>query len=294
MTASLISTAWQTPTTWRMEVVQGLAQFPERGSYPKELVALGIKDYRQTTFKPYRVIYRLMGSQVVIYLIVNGRRDMQSVLARRLLCALSTRSARVRAIAHGYSEQCLWPTSTRHQSRQQVAPSPPVFGDGRRGPDVTWSRARRHASVPRPPAIVPVPGRRARVAIRRPDFGYRTARRRPEAEKPEDGHTRTPSKLWASCARSSKLAGIPGRFPTPDPVTVRRRGPTTADRICKPPRASVTRVSGDRSRSAAPSGQRRFSFPRPATQHCPTGRRQRAARKNPGKPPGGANGPCRT
>lgn len=70
-----------------MEVVDGLAQFPERGSYPKELVALGIKEYRQTAFKPFRVIYRLLGSRVVIYLIVDGRRDMQSVLARRLLGA---------------------------------------------------------------------------------------------------------------------------------------------------------------------------------------------------------------
>lgn len=70
-----------------MEVVEGLAQYPERGSYLKELVALGIKEYRQTAFKPYRVIYRVVGSQVVIYLIVDGRRDMQSVLARRLLGA---------------------------------------------------------------------------------------------------------------------------------------------------------------------------------------------------------------
>lgn len=70
-----------------MEVVKGLALFPERGSYPKELVALGIKEYRQTAFKPYRVIYRVLGSRVVIYLIVDGRRDMQSVLARRLLGA---------------------------------------------------------------------------------------------------------------------------------------------------------------------------------------------------------------
>jgi toxin ParE1/3/4 len=70
-----------------MEVVEGLAQFPERGSYPKELVALGIKEYRQTAFKPYRVFYRVGGSRVVIYLIIDGRRDMQSVLARRLLGA---------------------------------------------------------------------------------------------------------------------------------------------------------------------------------------------------------------
>jgi len=68
-----------------MDVVESLSRFPERGSYPKELVALGIKEYRQTSFKPYRVIYRVTGSQVIIYLIADGRRDMQSVLARRLL-----------------------------------------------------------------------------------------------------------------------------------------------------------------------------------------------------------------
>lgn len=70
-----------------IEVVDGLAQFPERGNYPTELVALGIKEYRQTAFKPYRVIYRVLFSRFVIYLIVDGRRDMQSVLARRLLGA---------------------------------------------------------------------------------------------------------------------------------------------------------------------------------------------------------------
>lgn len=70
-----------------LEVVERLAHFPERGSYPKELVALGIKEYRQTAFKPYRVIYRVVANRVLIYLIVNGRRDMQSVLARRLLGA---------------------------------------------------------------------------------------------------------------------------------------------------------------------------------------------------------------
>lgn len=70
-----------------MGVVESLSEFPERGGYPKELVGLGIKEYRQTFFKPYRVIYRVTGSQVIVYLIADGRRDMQSVLARRLLDA---------------------------------------------------------------------------------------------------------------------------------------------------------------------------------------------------------------
>lgn len=64
--------------------MERLAQFPERGSHPKELAALDIKDDRQT-FNPDRAIYRVLGSEVVIYLIVEGRRDTQPVLARRLL-----------------------------------------------------------------------------------------------------------------------------------------------------------------------------------------------------------------
>ena len=70
-----------------MDVVESLSKFPECGRYPKELVGLGIKEYRQTFFKPYRVIYRVTGSQVIIYLVADGRRDMQTVLARRLLGA---------------------------------------------------------------------------------------------------------------------------------------------------------------------------------------------------------------
>ena len=70
-----------------MDAVETLSKFPERGSYPKELVGLGIKEYRQTFFKPYRVIYRVTGGQVIICLIADGRRNMQSVLARRMLGA---------------------------------------------------------------------------------------------------------------------------------------------------------------------------------------------------------------
>lgn len=70
-----------------LEIVESVSAFPERGAYPKELVALGIRDYRQAAFKPYRVIYRVMGRKVYIYVIADGRRDLQSLLARRLLGA---------------------------------------------------------------------------------------------------------------------------------------------------------------------------------------------------------------
>jgi toxin ParE1/3/4 len=66
-------------------VVNKLALFPERGAHPSELLALGIREYRQVFFKPYRVIYRVFGKRVIVMLIADGRRDMVAVLAERLL-----------------------------------------------------------------------------------------------------------------------------------------------------------------------------------------------------------------
>jgi toxin ParE1/3/4 len=62
-----------------------LSEFPERGAYPGELLALGIREYREIFFKPYRMIYRVMDKNVYILLIADGRRDMQTLLQRRLL-----------------------------------------------------------------------------------------------------------------------------------------------------------------------------------------------------------------
>ncbi len=70
-----------------LDAAEKFTDFPERGSWPRELLALGIREYRQAFFKPYRVIYRVIDAKVVVYLIVDGRRDMQSLLARRLLGA---------------------------------------------------------------------------------------------------------------------------------------------------------------------------------------------------------------
>ena len=64
---------------------KGLSESPERGAYPKDLLTLGIRDFRQIFFKPYRVIYRIMGDRVYVLLIVDGRRDMETLLQRRLL-----------------------------------------------------------------------------------------------------------------------------------------------------------------------------------------------------------------
>ncbi len=62
-----------------------LAELPERGNVPAELRDLGITAYREVHYKPYRLIYRIIDDRVFVTCVVDGRRDMQSLLQRRLL-----------------------------------------------------------------------------------------------------------------------------------------------------------------------------------------------------------------
>ena len=62
-----------------------LAELPDRGNVPKELRGLGITEYREVHHKPYRILYRVIGRRVIVHCVVDGRRDMQSLLQRRLL-----------------------------------------------------------------------------------------------------------------------------------------------------------------------------------------------------------------
>lgn len=68
-----------------LDAAENLIKFPERGSHPRELLKLGIRDFRQVMFQPYRQIYRIVGNQVFLLLVVDGRRDFQSLLERRVL-----------------------------------------------------------------------------------------------------------------------------------------------------------------------------------------------------------------
>ena len=66
------------------QAFSGLSENPLRGAYPKELLALGLREFRQIFFKPYRIIYRVIEKNVYVLLIADGRRDMQTLLQRRL------------------------------------------------------------------------------------------------------------------------------------------------------------------------------------------------------------------
>lgn len=64
-----------------------LTENPGRGAYPKELLAVGLREYREIFFKPYRIIYRIIAEHVYVMVVADGRRDMQTLLQRRLLQA---------------------------------------------------------------------------------------------------------------------------------------------------------------------------------------------------------------
>jgi toxin ParE1/3/4 len=70
-----------------VKATEALRTSPDRGTYVNELRSLGIAEYRQIFFKPYRLIYRVHSNQVIVYVVTDGRRDMGSLLARRLLGA---------------------------------------------------------------------------------------------------------------------------------------------------------------------------------------------------------------
>lgn len=63
-----------------------LSEMPQRGRMVPELHRIGVAVYREIIFKIYRIIYEIEPSRrVVIHCILDGRRDIQTVLGQRML-----------------------------------------------------------------------------------------------------------------------------------------------------------------------------------------------------------------
>lgn len=67
------------------DLALSLSNMPERGHIPPELDRISITDFLEVHFKPYRVIYQILDKDVWIHCVIDGRRDMQTLLQRRLL-----------------------------------------------------------------------------------------------------------------------------------------------------------------------------------------------------------------
>ena len=64
---------------------ESLARLPDRGNVPKELSGVGLTEFREAHIGPYRMIYRVAARNVSVIGVLDGRRDVQSLLQRRLL-----------------------------------------------------------------------------------------------------------------------------------------------------------------------------------------------------------------
>lgn len=68
-----------------MERCSTLCIDPTRGHVPPELSRFSIRTHQQIHFKPYKIIYRIDGKTVWVDCIIDGRRDLEELLQRRLI-----------------------------------------------------------------------------------------------------------------------------------------------------------------------------------------------------------------
>ena len=66
------------------EKIESLNSLPMRGHCPPELDRVGAAGYLEIHFKPYRIIYEVSEKKVFVHAVIDGRRDIQDLLERRL------------------------------------------------------------------------------------------------------------------------------------------------------------------------------------------------------------------
>lgn len=77
--------------TWRItyakikEAIRNLQNFPQAGSIPDEIEKLNLTQYRQVVSGMNRVIYEVRQDVIYVHVVVDTRRDMNTLLTRRLL-----------------------------------------------------------------------------------------------------------------------------------------------------------------------------------------------------------------
>ena len=67
------------------QTCEKLSYLPLKGHVPPELKRIGVELYREIHYKPYRIVYEVSGDLVYVHAVLDGRRDLQSLLERRLL-----------------------------------------------------------------------------------------------------------------------------------------------------------------------------------------------------------------
>ncbi len=80
-------TAWRASYRKIRDAVIRLKKFPFEGHVPDELTSLNVTQYRQVIAGMNRIVYEIRGETLYIHIVCDTRKDMQSLLTRRLLRA---------------------------------------------------------------------------------------------------------------------------------------------------------------------------------------------------------------
>jgi len=77
--------AWQETFEKIKDAVRTIQGFPKGNPIPDELADLGLRQYRQVISGMNRIIYEIDEETIYIHIVCDTRRDMRTLLSRRLL-----------------------------------------------------------------------------------------------------------------------------------------------------------------------------------------------------------------
>jgi plasmid stabilization system protein ParE len=67
------------------ERAESLTTTAERGRLVPELRSIGVHQYRELVERPWRIVYRIEPDTVMVLAVLDGRRDLESLLLDRLV-----------------------------------------------------------------------------------------------------------------------------------------------------------------------------------------------------------------
>jgi toxin ParE1/3/4 len=67
------------------KAINSLKYFPERGRRVPELLDKNIKEYRELIETPWRIIYKVENNDVRVITVIDGRRNVQDILTKKLV-----------------------------------------------------------------------------------------------------------------------------------------------------------------------------------------------------------------
>ena len=65
--------------------INSLKEYPERGRVVPELLNQNIMEYHEIIETPWRIIYKIVDSNIFILTVIDGRRNVQDILLRKLM-----------------------------------------------------------------------------------------------------------------------------------------------------------------------------------------------------------------